>query len=403
MKKRIVNAFRAIDDFVFSHVGPINILFVVRDSLGISCLLPLIREAMKRKDIKVRITEEIDFTGGYEWPIEGEIFELYSELYIAPSFSSSRKWHYVFTTGNSNLYFRRNHTKVYTQHSNGYGSLDKKFISNKYIKHLVEDNSHSIYFCNSIGDYLEMNNYALGTLAKQFFISGFPKLDKLFDDQEKKEKPLIIDSGLDFSIKTIVLASHWNPKSLFNAFDIKIINTLCRIKKYNVIATGHYKLWYEKPELYKEFEELAIKYDNFCFLPNVTDNTPLLNSADLFIGDNSSIFIEFCIMDKPILFFDHPDLEFMDPDVKTLYERASFSFSSLDNLDDLVQTAIHHPEEHKANRKKVVDNFLFRIGNSTKYTIDIIEKLGRISGPNSKEWHKVVELSKEEMSKLSNT
>ena len=150
MKKRIVNVIRAIDDFIFAHIGPINILFVVRDSLGISCLLPLIKEAIKRKNIKVRITEEIDFTGGYEWPIEGEIFELHSELYIAPSLSSSKKWHYVFTTGNSNMYFSRNHTKVYTNHGNGYGNFDKKSNSNEYVKYLVEDNNHSIYFCNSI-------------------------------------------------------------------------------------------------------------------------------------------------------------------------------------------------------------------------------------------------------------
>ena len=66
MKQVLKKALRRIDDSIFNNIGPIRILFVIRNSLGMTCLLPLIKEANKRENIHIAITEE--FEGCFDWP-----------------------------------------------------------------------------------------------------------------------------------------------------------------------------------------------------------------------------------------------------------------------------------------------------------------------------------------------
>jgi hypothetical protein len=73
LRKYLVKSLKLIDNAFYESVGPIRILFVVRNGLGMSCLLPLIKEAQKRTLIKITITEE--FEGCYDWPEIGEINE----------------------------------------------------------------------------------------------------------------------------------------------------------------------------------------------------------------------------------------------------------------------------------------------------------------------------------------
>lgn len=396
MRKMVLNALRSLDTTIYDNYGPIRVLFVIRNLLGVSCLLPLIREAEKRNIISIAITEESE--GCYKWPTTGEIYELYSSYFVKTTLCTYKKWHYVFTTDVTNLYFKRDTTQVYTQHGGAYGNLDKRSKSCNYGENLVLHSGSSIFFYNSRGNYSEYHKYALDDNSKKSFISGFPKIDWLANSSKKIGEDFLIELGLDIKKQTVVLASHWNPKSVFNSLRSDIVENLCsNTSNLNFIATGHGNLWRDNDFLYQEFFKKEEVYKNYRFLPNLLDTVPLLKCADLFIGDNSSIFIEFCLMDKPILFFDHPEFEFKNSTVGSLYKNASTCFSTINNLYEVVNAEIINLDQHKLARKKVVEHFLSRVGQSSKYTIDIIERLGRVSGPKSKNWNRVIDLSNSEM------
>jgi CDP-glycerol glycerophosphotransferase (TagB/SpsB family) len=409
--KAIINIIRHLDDFLFDNFGPIRILFIVRNSLSMASLLPLIKEAEKREGIKIAITRDaitFDFEKSYEWPKSGEIAELYRKYFVSPNRRIFHKWHYVFTTEFTSLWFRRNTTLVYTLHGSGYGNHDRQESESQkpYMMNLVTTGNHSLYFCNANGDYREMQSYLQASdicMSKQFFISGLARIDSLVNSPSNLRNVFLQGLNCDSSKKTIVVSSHWTPKSLFLSLGVNIVKAICGVgNNYNILVMGHCHLWSDKKsELYTSIKKLEGHYDNLRFLPYIVDTVGLLRSGDLFIGDNSSIFIEFCLMDKPILFFDNPDFTFSDEKVGALFKNASISFTDESEIVDQIEGVLFNPDTKQQQRKQVADHFLSRRGTATKYIIDIIEQLGRVSGPNSSAWDRVEKISKSEFIDIS--
>lgn len=374
--------------------GPIRILFIVRNSLGMSCLLPIIEEAKKRKKIKIAIT--IEFAGCYDSSIDEVSRQLFSKYYSHPDECESMQWHYIFTTDFTNSKFKKFSTLIYTQHSNGYGMLDKTDLATcDYTRNLMQAGRHHIVFCNSHGDYSEFSSYSN---TKSFFISGFPKLDGYVNNAlltKNQDQPI----ELNPKYKTIVIASHWNPKSLLNTFGADLVKGIVYSEsRYNIIITGHGNLWQNSPTIYNELKKLDESLPYFHFLPNVSSNYFILKNADIFIGDTSSIFIEFCLFDKPIIFFEHKDFVFSNTTVEKLYRAASIKLEILADLPGIIELALIS-DNLSDQRKQVVQHFLSKIGNAASYTIDVIEKLSGTMMPVFPSYRRIKRLSKKELSK----
>ena len=97
---------------------------------------------------------------------------------------------------------------------------------------------------------------------------------------------------------------------------------------------GHGNIWRDDKEgLFKEFAQLARQYERIYFLPNIHDYNSVLRAGDLFIGDNSSLFVDCCQMDKPILHVEHPEFIFSDNAVGELYRNASYSFNNTNDIN----------------------------------------------------------------------
>ena len=110
-----------LDDVVHS-VGPTRVLFVIRNGLGMSCMLPIIEEIVSKQGFKIGITLEIQNC----YSATGCALAAYEKYFIPTEKATNKKWHVVLTTDWTDLWFTRNTTIVYTQHGNGYGNLDKK-------------------------------------------------------------------------------------------------------------------------------------------------------------------------------------------------------------------------------------------------------------------------------------
>ena len=123
---------------------------------------------------------------------------------------------------------------------------------------------------------------------------------------------------------------------------------------------GHQLLWKSHDgsnvtsNLFNNLKDLEIKFDNLVFLPSIESTQNILLSADLFIGDNSSFFIECCVVDTPILFYES-GVKFYDNEVYSLYKNASVSFSENKELNNLINTSLENPYVlKKEDRKSVV-------------------------------------------------
>jgi len=409
MKQTLIRQLRALDDFFFDRVGPIRVLFVVRNILGLGTLSPVIEELMARGGYLFSVTVEFD----------GCIDETYladclwfKEHYIAPEHVVYRKWHYVFTSDYTDLYFRRNTVKVLLAHGNGFGNFD----ASSEAEYEGKDN-HAGHFEGDNPLLLCANSKAMYDLfcrfsplisqssPKQVVVSGRPFTDVYFHVDKSEKIKFLEKHSLKPTKKTIVVGSHFREKSLFSTLGLPFIEALCKQNRdCNVIFMGHGRLWdtvagnKNNEEAYETLVALDESNPNFKFLPKLLDSMQLVNCGDLFVVDNSSFFIECCLVDKPVLFFDHPDFVFGESEVGELYKNASFCFSNLSEVAEVVNTAMKNPDLHAAERKKVKDFFLANQGQATKAVVDLVDNVGRISRPGTKKWRRLEQVCQDSLS-----
>jgi hypothetical protein len=365
-----------------------------------SALQPLIKEAIQRDKLQVAITEE--FPGCYEWPTEGDIYKLKQAHFISSDKCKFKKWHYVFTTDICTLWFKRNTIRATISHGWGHGCTDEKSQAKgefHYLHSFINENITDIHFHNSIADFHFLAPFLKNRRPRAHFISGRPKVETLMNEEYYCPKTKLASLDLIPERPTIVISSHFNPKSLFNTFDISIIEKIIsENKNCNIIALGHSILWNDRNELYKRISSLDEIHSNFRFLPNLIDNTPILKCADIFVGDTSSIFFEFCMIDKPILSYKHPKFKFESDDISRVFDQSTLSFSGLEDIQALIDKTIDEPLLQKKERAVVIDQFIPKIGNSSKYILDVIEQIGKVKNNNDKKWNDILSLSQKSIS-----
>ncbi len=399
IKTRVLSGIRLLDDMITEHFGPIRVIFVVRNEMGFANQAPVIHELEKNPEIMIATTsdgEENDFH--FE---DDALRILYEKYKISPITAVYKKWHYLVCTDILNLYFRRDAVHVAISHGCCFGNGNERtnWIVNEALQPSVK-----MVFGHSpwLKHYIEETApKAFETGDKLFFATGFPKLDSLYNGKYSRDQTLG-SFNLSPARKTILISSHWTPTSLLATWQEKIVQSLVNIAAdYNIIVTAHPKLWkinssdgFNGKILWKKLKEIEESNANIRVTQS-SNSLSLLNATDLLICDNSSIRVEYGILDRPALLFKHPDFQFFSPVTQNLYEDSSSCFSSLENFQNLVQHTLEHPMEKTSGQLALRDHFLHNPGNAAKCISTIIEKTGRISSPNSPAWKKAVKLSKQ--------
>ncbi len=407
IKSLVFGSIRWIDDLFYTYFGPIRVLFVVQNKFGFSCLLPIIL-MLEKKSQNVKIAVTLDVEGCIEIPTEGEVKRIFEQYYVAHKKAVWQKWHYVVMSDLSGLYFRRHYTAVLTEHGPAFGNSCKDRVGGNYNLQMALSPSIHLNCLNSITEYLSLVSLKPSLKDapdKCFFITGLAKTDHLFQSGKTSGEALLKSNGLNIRAKTIVIFSHWTQWSLLNNYGMTLIERLVLSDEpYNIIVNGHENLWFKSDgnahaptglmEQLKKLEQVNPQVKLAIMLDDMGD---LFDCADLFITDYSSVFVECCIADKPILFYKNSDFEFIDPQVGANYYKASQVFDEESDILQLSQSALANPFEHEIERKNVVDFFLNRQGCSAEYIVDQLLKIGKVCGPTSFGWKKAKNISREEM------
>lgn len=407
---------RRVDDWVFDRVGPIRILFVVQNIFGFAVQEPVIRRLAQNPKIRISIILYSESCLGTA--MDDNIKDILEKYQIPRGTEEFRKWHFVFKTDLSPIYFRRNAVVVMQSHGCGFGNLDSGRFpdapGSDYLALMLSDPSVGISFLNSQAAFHFVSSHVpdLWTSGRNLpFITGLSKLDRLATSGKDCGEKFLKELGLSPHQQTIVLSSHWTEKSLLECLGVKTIDALIDANPdANIIVTGHNRLWVDfnarktvrrqASPLRSDIEARLARFANLRFCPELSDMVPLLRCADLFVADNSSFLVECCIADRPILFFDNPAFIFSNEVVGNMYRSASISFSDATQLSGLSRMALSTTDELQSQRKTVVDYFVTRLGNSTEYIANIIESMGRQSGPGSKNWNKAIALSQRHLDDL---
>jgi CDP-Glycerol:Poly(glycerophosphate) glycerophosphotransferase len=404
--KSLVEHLRDIDDLIFDNIGPIRVLFVIRNFLGYQCLLPIIKKTIVDNNFYVGLTTEHE--GCFQFPDDSESQYISSKYLIKRNKAINRKWHYIFLTDQSELYFSRHATVINTGHGSAFGNacVDKSIgggFKHDYSAESAAAPNVSLCFFDTKErlDFSILQKLQIKIDRKRcdYLVTGSAKSDDLVNlKMSDGEKNTLLEKlRINSERKNVVIYSHWTKTSFLNNFQVSNIESLClKYPDYNFITLGHQRLWknYDgveiKGQLFDGLEELAERVGNFYFIPRPEMVMGTIKIADFFIGDNSSFFVESCLVDKPIFFYNHQRCDFLNPVVGLLYKKSAISFSTINDLIDGFDKVIKDGDILAENRKEVVDFFLFQPGKVTDYIVRSLKVMGRSSGPNSKSWHRVL-------------
>jgi hypothetical protein len=146
--------------------------------------------------------------------------------------------------------------------------------------------------------------------AEAAVLVGFPKADALVNG-EYDGRLIREQLGLDGGRPTAIYAPTWSPASSLNLAGEAIVTRLVEAG-WNVIVRPHARSLDPDPQYSggidwrRRLREAQIPGRVVVSLE--ADASPLLAASDLMVTDHSTIGFEFCLLDRPVIVFDTPDL-----------------------------------------------------------------------------------------------
>ena len=142
-------------------------------------------------------------------------------------------------------------------------------------------------------------------IKTQLALTGFMKLDYLFQKEKINTNDLVELLKIDVTKKTILYAPTFYPSSVEN-LGIRLGEYT---KDYNLIIKPHLWVSFDKSfsginfkKQKRLFSELGMKFDHIKLIPpNMYNITPLYQISDLLITEASSTIYEMLALNKPII------------------------------------------------------------------------------------------------------
>ena len=422
LRESLIRGLRFVDAAISDHLGPIRILFIISDIRGFAQIVPLVRSLSGRPRILVRFVLDPNCPIGVDELDEfGEQCPETRSALLERAKAEFGKWHYVFSTDVTQLLFRRAATRFMLHHGQTWGNLDRpqRFGEggefDDYSLKMARHYQVSMRQLVSVGEFDYFARQAPDLMASPDYravIVGVPKLDgyRRLSDGERRVRR--IGLGVDPDQTVVVVTSHWTRKGLLASLGRAVIEALLGCDPdIRIVLLGHEKFWRDAQDgadaratgVLQEIQALAECEPRLMFVPCSPDQVRYLELGDVFVCDNSSAFVECLLFDRPMLFFDHPEFQFTDDNVGAAYRSAAESFRSCRELAERLPGALADRGARAQRREQALRFLLSHRGGSTEFLVGLIERLGRLSGPQSLRWRRACDLIDRANAELADT
>lgn len=267
--------------------------------------------------------------------------------------------------------------------STDHGIPIKAFVGKKKNQHIHTLNKY-LHLLPGLQTYEFYKNYYKIDKSK-LFITGYARNDELLKTTKLGKKIFLTKFKLNPNYKTLMYAPTWshdfknqNKKGLFpdewkddfvilkkflNSLSKKNINIIIRLHKY------HDLIWTEKHEaIIKSFP-----YTTKVSSSSHPNSSLFLKYTDILITDYSSIYNDFLIINRPIIFLNSKKNIFKKFIPKVFPGPSANNISQLINLINLF---INNKNYYKNRREKIKSYTHVNSKNKfTKNCVNIIEKL----------------------------
>jgi len=210
--------------------------------------------------------------------------------------------------------------------------------------------------------------------AKEILTAGYPRNDSF---HIKNDAKILI--GTDISkIKKIIRLKSQGYKNILYAPTFRDTGTDYLFKK--VLDLNKFSEFLYKNKLvfimkFHQVSNMKIKtpYDNILIYDNSKDVYPLLPYIDLLITDYSSIYMDYLILNKPVIFFPYDYHTYIRRDREIQFDYNEFTpgpkcFDQTSLEKEIINLLINKNDYYKEQRRKLLDV-------AFKYNKDVSEKV----------------------------
>lgn len=181
--------------------------------------------------------------------------------------------------------------------------------------------------------------------------TGWPMLDPLFDPDD--EVPLKEQLGIDKPI--ILFGSTFSPAFSSARKVADTVEQLSRTGRWHWFINLHPKMEQDVVKRYRRMESEYLQ-----FFDNTQNTFPLMRSADAMLCDTSSIFLQFLLLDKPVVTYktalpgphliDVNDVRKIEPALEYALTRPSDLMDKIRSYGDFI-----HPYRDGKSSQRVLD------------------------------------------------
>jgi CDP-glycerol glycerophosphotransferase len=235
----------------------------------------------------------------------------------------------------------------------------------------------------STSEYFTKNIFSKAMRARSFIESGYPRNDIFFKEQLNGLDLLEADTQSLQKIsefqkngfKSVLYAPTWDDP-MGNAIKSGFLN----LGNLSDFAQQHKILFVFKfhPSV-RCAKEFGL-FENIIYYDSVKDIQPLLKTTDILVTDYSSMYMDYLLLDRPIIFFPYNYEKYMESQEGLLFDYKSMAPGpicySQDQLHEaLTNYAVGRTDEFVAKREEIIKlAFKYKDGKSSERIWNFIMK-----------------------------
>jgi hypothetical protein len=222
--------------------------------------------------------------------------------------------------------------------------------------------------------------------AEQAALVGFPRIDALVNG-EYDSVAIRRDLGLEPQRQTAIYAPTWSPASSLHLAGEAIVASLAEAG-WNVIVKPHARSFDPEPRFSGGIDWgrrlRAIEKPGRIVLCEDGDASPLLAASDLMVTDHSSIGFEFCLLDRPLIVFDAPELASVariNEERIAALRSAARVVTDASELGRAANDEMAQPDRRRRERLAAAEPLFYEPGFATDRALDLIYSVIELGRP----------------------
>lgn len=228
----------------------------------------------------------------------------------------------------------------------------------------LQNENYSYYYAVTSEYMKKLHTQAFAADHNRVFVCGYARNDILVDNDYLNDKENFYINDKDMYERILALKDEGqkiiiympthrdSEEELFTVMDFGKVNSYFQGNKITMIVKAHVR-----SKIHSEMSQIS--YSNIINMEPREDLYPYLNLSDILVTDYSSVYFDYLLLDRPMIFFAY-DLDTYVTESRELYYdyeeiTPGPTVRTMDELIASIDGIISEGDKYQADRQKILD------------------------------------------------